>query len=422
MTLTTTALVSGTPLSSSSGDLESQAGRQHDSWVNVITHLDPKYGGMSAAVPALSAAVANAGEHAVSLAGFCAENEHFSLAAGNSVPVHYMPLGRANWLRNESARLAFRKVVEASAGVHIHGLWEQSTLIAARAARNATKPYVVSAHGMLQPWALNNKRWKKAIYGALIERANLKRARCLHALTSAEAQDYRSYGLSNPIAVIPNGVGLPAQSDGEMFLSRFPALRGKRLILFLSRIHFKKGLDILCRAWASAAKRWPDAQLVLAGPDFENTRSAIEALVESFGLRERVTFTGMLDNTIKWSALSAAECFVLPSYSEGLSVSVLEAMGMGLPVIVTKQCNLPEVQERGCGWVIEPDANQLAEALHECLDAPSAAMARMSASGRLLVQNKYSWSIVGKQMSALYSWMQGGSLPDNVVIDFGGRV
>jgi glycosyltransferase involved in cell wall biosynthesis len=191
-------------------------------------------------------------------------------------------------------------------------------------------------------------------------------------------------------------------------------LRNKRLVLFLGRIHFKKGLDILCEAWTRVSRDWPDAQLVLAGPDFENTRTPIEKLLEERQIRHRVTFTGMLASELKWSALRAAECFVLPSYSEGLSVSVLEAMGMGLPVIVSEQCNLPEVAEQECGWVIQPRAqagNELESALGAVLRASSQTRARLGGYGRRLVAQRYSWRVVGEQMGALYAWAQGGGLP-----------
>ena len=311
--------------------------------------------------------------------------------------------------------------MNASTGLHIHGLWELSTLIAARCAQRFAKPYVVSAHGMLQPWALRNKRWKKSLYSALLERPNLHRASCLHALTPSEAQDYRSYGLNNPIAVIPNGVNIPETIDPDVFLNDFPQLRGKRLVLFLSRIHYKKGLDILSKAWISFAKRLPEAHLVLAGPDFENTQRSIETMVADAKLQDRVTFTGMLNDRLKWSALQAAECFVLPSYSEGLSISVLEALGVGIPVIVTRQCNLPEVRDHGCGWVIEPNSQDLESALNDCLNSSKAAIYQMSLRGRGLIREKYSWEVIGRQMSALYTWMEGGPAPDNVVLHLGGK-
>jgi glycosyltransferase involved in cell wall biosynthesis len=199
-------------------------------------------------------------------------------------------------------------------------------------------------------------------------------------------------------------------------------LRGKRLVLFLGRIHFKKGLDALCEAWTRVSRDWPDAQLVLAGPDFENTRKSVEKLLEERQIRSRVTFTGMLAGDLKWSALRAAECFVLPSYSEGLSVSVLEAMGMGVPVIVSEQCNLPEVAQHNCGWVIQPRGprgNELEQALDDVLRVSSQMRARLGANGRRLVSQRYSWRVVGEQMSALYAWAQGGGFPTGFDMELG---
>jgi len=395
---------------------------QNDSeWISIVAHLDPRFGGMSAAVPSLGVSVRDIGQHKVSLAAFRSAGENGSAHIAAELTVHNFPLGYLAWLTDKAARRSFNSLVKGAAGLHIHGLWESSTLLAARSAQHSAKPYVISAHGMLQPWALRNKRWKKIIYAALLERPHLRHATCLHALTTTEARDYRAYGLENPIAVIPNGVTIPDSLDSDAFLNQFPELRGKRLILFLSRIHYKKGLDILCKAWISLAKRWPDAHLVLAGPDFENTKSSIQALIAGAELQHRVTFTGMLDDRLKWSALHVAECFVLPSYSEGLSVSVLEALGVGIPVIVSRQCNLPEVQEHACGWVIEPNSQDLQTALNDCLNSSRAEVYQMSLRGRALIHEKFSWEVIGGQMSALYTWMQGGSTPDNVYLDLGGN-
>jgi glycosyltransferase involved in cell wall biosynthesis len=380
-------------------------------WLHVVSHLDPKYGGLSAAVPALGSSVSTGGQFSIALAGFCRQGENFHPAVASGMNVHHFPIGYAGWWRDRASRQTFRHLVRQSAGVHIHGLWQLSASAAARAAQAESKPYIVSAHGMLESWALANKRLKKSIYAALFERANLRSAACLHALTRAEAQDYRNFGLRNPIAVIPNGVDVPPACSPDLFLDRFPELRGRRLLLFLGRIHFKKGLDVLCQAWSRVSRDWPDAQLVLAGPDFENTRMPIEKLLEERRMRHRVTFTGMLPSDLKWSALRAAECFVLPSYSEGLSVSVLEAMGMGLPVIVSEQCNLPEVAEKDCGWVIPPRMQELESSLNAVLRSSSQDRAGLGANGRRLVAQRYSWRVVGEQMSDVYAWTQGGPLP-----------
>ena len=382
--------------------------------LQVVSHLHPKYGGLSAAVPALGSAVEAASGKAVSLAAFCAAGERFIPQAAGALAIRHLPFGRRPFAHDDTAGERFRAMVEESSIVHIHGLWQHSTAHAARLARRFERPYIVSAHGMLEPWALRQKRYKKAVYAALVERPLLRRAACLHALTEAEAEDYRAFGLRNPVVVIPNGVSVPSGVGSESFFETFPALRGQRLLLFLGRLHAKKGLQVLCQAWREIEARWPDAHLVLAGPDTGDMRLSLEQLCRSLGAR-RVTFTGMLEGALKWSALEASEVFLLPSYSEGLSVSVLEAMGMGLPVIVSRQCHLPEVATRNCGWEIEPEREALAAAMEECLRAPAARRAALGANGRQLVESRYSWARVGQQMAAVYEWMAGGPEPLGVL-------
>ncbi len=386
-------------------------------WLNVVSHLDPRYGGLSAVVPQLGSMVAKSSESgafAISLAAFCAPNELYAPREQDTLDLSYWPTSRSQWLRDPALRARFRNEVHHADGIHIHGLWEQSTAIAGHTARALRKPYILSAHGMLEPWALSNRRLKKLFYSTLFERANVAGATCLHALTAAEAADYRRFGARGPIAVIPNGVHIPPAISPETFLTQFPSLRGKRIILFLGRIHYKKGLDILIESWAAVTKQHPDAHLVIAGPNFEGTLAPLEARVAELNLTQTVTFPGMLRSELKWSALAAAEAFVLPSYSEGLSVSVLEAMGTGLPVIVTEQCNLPEVKQLGAGWLIQSNTASLTSSLQEMLTNSPILNRAIGARGRSFVAERYTWSTVGNQMAELYRWVQGGRLPVNV--------
>jgi len=383
-------------------------------WLTVVSHLDPRYGGLSSVVPQLSSRLAADHHLHIDLAAFLDAGELYSASSYPELAISEWPTRRGQWTLNRARRERFRELVKAANGLHIHGLWEQSTAIAAPSARALRKPYILSAHGMLESWALANKRLKKQLYAALFERGNVCGAACLHALTSAEAQDYRRFGCRTPIAVIPNGVAVPATVDAEPFHSQFPTLKGKRIVLFLGRIHFKKGLDLLIQAWSDLSPTHPDAHLVLAGPDFEGTRAVMEKLVAEKCLTGSVTFTGMLRHDLKWSALAAAECFVLPSYSEGLSVSALEAMGVGLPVIVTEQCNLPAVKDLHAGWQIQSEVGQLTSAIRELLSNAPGTNARIGSRGRNLVLTRYNWSTVSEQMAELYRWVQGGPLPSNV--------
>ena len=396
----------------SSGPVELPVARSR--WLHVVTHLDPKYGGLSSAVPALGQALAERTSCRAEIAAFCVEGEQFTPRGFSSANLSYWPSSRGSWLHNQRLKNSFEQRIASVDGVHIHGLWEQSTLEACRAAHAAGKPYVLSAHGMLERWALRNKRWKKLFYAAMIERANVRGAACRFALTAAEAEDYRRFGCAGPAAVIPNGVSLPAMRDAEPFLAEFPELRGQRLILFLGRLHPKKGVDLLLRAWTEVAPRHRDAHLVLAGPDSENTRALLESQVVEHKMEGQVTFTGMLREQMKWSALAAAEVFTLPSHSEGLSMSTLEAMGMGLPVVITRQCNFPEVEQYGAGWTIEPAWKPLAQALNEVLENRSGDNRERGIAGSRLVEQRYNWAAVARQTAEVYRWVLGGPEPRHV--------
>ncbi len=380
-------------------------------WLHVVSHTDPRYGGLSAAVPALAASLSLQAPLDVSLAAFCHAGETYQPREMEGEEISFWPTSRASWAFDRELKASFAEAVRQADGLHIHGIWEESTAVACRLARKLGKPYVLSAHGMLEPWALAAKRLKKRIYAALIERENVAGAACLHALTTAEAEQYRQFGATCPIAVIPNAVDLPEDAHADLFLHRFPELRGKRLVLFLSRLHPKKGLDLLIEAWARVAGQHPGASLVIAGPDAEGMQAKLVSLAMARGVDAQVCFTGMLAGAMKWSALDAAECYVLPSYSEGLSMALLEAMGVGVPVIATHACNMPEITAAHVGWEIDANADALTAALQTLLDRPADENWAMGRNGAQLIASRYTPEQVTRQMAELYDFLLGGPPP-----------
>ncbi|MFT4112067.1 glycosyltransferase [Silvibacterium sp.] len=368
---------------------------------------------MSAAVPQLASTLVSAQGYDINIAAFVDDDESVRKPENPGVTVSRWPLSRREWLPGKKRTDEFRDMLRAADGIHIHGLWESSTFIGSRSARLLKTPYIVSAHGMLESWALNYKRLKKQLYAALIERANLDGASCVHALTQAEAQDYKKFGVKTPVAIIPNGISAPASVSRTLFFEQYPQLEGQRIALFLGRIHQKKGIDILIEAWAALARRFSDTTLVLAGPATSDSLLTMSNLLIQHGVSERTFYTGMLEGELKWSALACSDVFILPSYSEGLSVATLEAMAMGIPVIVSEQCHIPEVETYDAGLVISADARALTCAIDDILSNSPATNAEIGANGRRLVRSRYCWPVVAQQMADLYRWVTGGDTPQS---------
>lgn len=387
--------------------------RAAGTWLGVTEHLDAKYGGVCSVVPELCMAVNRTGDYRMSLGGFCAADE--SLPQIPELDIMRFPSGWKNWA-NVFLLSQLRESIRLADGVHIHGIWREHCALASWFARKLDRPYILSAHGMLDGWAVRSKRLKKGLYAALIERRNCAGATCLHALTRAEAGDYRRFGLRGPIAIVPNGISVPSDISPRPFFDAYPHLKDRRIILFLGRVHPKKGVDLLCRALPAIRRANSDAHLVVAGPDCDGFQSQVEAMIAEAKMESHVTFTGMMRGDLKWSAFAACEAFILPSHSEGLSVAVLEAMGAGCPVIVTRQCNMPEVSERQCGMEIEPVEEEIAEAVTTFLDLPWERRHAMGINGEALVRERYLWPAIGAQMASLYRWASGAARPSNVEI------
>jgi len=294
--------------------------------------------------------------------------------------------------------------------VHNHSLWMLPTSYATRAAAERGVPVVFTLHGFLETWALARSRWKKRLVGWAFQNRDLRLAACIHVNSVTELQNARKYGLRNPAAVVPNGVDLepftkmPPRSE---FVGRFPHLQDKRICLFLSRLHRKKGLEHLVQAWGRVSPAFPDWHLVIAGPDdgMENwTRNAIGTL----GLNSAVTLTGPLYGRDKLAAYAAADVFVLPSFSEGFSMAVLEAMAAGLPVLITPGCNFPEAVEAGAAVCVEPTVDGTEAGLRTLLELSDAERDELGRRARQLIQRCYTWDRVAKKMLELYQWLLGG--------------
>jgi poly(glycerol-phosphate) alpha-glucosyltransferase len=294
--------------------------------------------------------------------------------------------------------------------VHVHGLWMYPS-VAATSWCNRTKPYIVSPHGMLDSWALNNSRMKKQISAALYENRHLRGAACIHALNYAEVDAIREYGLRNPICVIPNGVELRTEVR-----ERPP--RQNRTLLYLGRLHPKKGLPKLIEAWSLAHNESGESgwRLAIAGWDQVGHRSELEALAAKLHVSSSISFVGPQFGAAKSDCFQEASAFILPSLSEGLPMTVLEAWSWRLPVLMTPQCNLPEGAAAGAAIMMESEVDSILAALRRLFSMNDAERESVGLKGRCLVEERFQWPRIGQQMADVYDWVLGhGPRPDCVL-------
>jgi glycosyltransferase involved in cell wall biosynthesis len=293
----------------------------------------------------------------------------------------------------------------APAVAHIHGLWRAPTRIVPGLAAAAV-PVVIAPHGMLDPWAMANSRWKKQLVWRLWEHHAVAAAGCLQALCPAEADAIRALGFDGPIALIPNGVRAPEpgrRNGAPPWASCIAA--GEKVLLFLGRFHAKKGLKPLLEAWslvakAAAAEGW---WLVLVG---YGDGGALRSRAEREGL-ERLLVLGPCFGAEQQACYNGADAFVLPSFSEGLPMAALEAMSWSLPCLLSPACNLPEAFTTGAALPVLPVASELVGSLHALLTMPKEERTQMGAAGSRLVQQHYSWPQAAEATMAVYRWLLG---------------
>jgi glycosyltransferase involved in cell wall biosynthesis len=293
----------------------------------------------------------------------------------------------------------------------VHGLWKYCSVGSQRWHQQTGRPYVVHPHGMLDAWALGNARWKKRAAAALYENRHLRGAACLRALTEAEARSIRSYGLRNPICVIPNGVDLPDLPESSMARSQS---RGRKTLLYLGRLHPKKNVANLIRAWNkmfnSEGRNSDSWVLAIAGWD----QGGYETELKAIAAGASVVFLGPQFGVEKNECYRTCDAFVLPSLSEGLPMTVLEAWAHAKPVLMTPECNLPEGFEANAALPIGTTPEEIAPGLKLLDKMNDNDRRQMGNCGRALVATKFSWTRIGEQMRAVYEWVLGGGLPESV--------
>lgn len=286
--------------------------------------------------------------------------------------------------------------------IHVNGIWSPYCHLGAWFARLQKKPLMITIHGMLEPWAMNTKKIKKRIGYKIYQEKDLQKAWVLQATAREEADHLRALGLQPPIAVIPNGVDIPK------FKGKAKAtLKNRRRLLFLSRVHPKKGVLELVRAMSALRPLLVKGKwfLTIAGPDEGGHWAVVQKEAQKLGLENLIEYVGQVEGDKKWDLYRSASLFVLPTFSENFGLVIAEALGCGVPVITSQGAPWEELNSRRCGWWYPIGQKELEITLRQALVTSDRKLKEMGVRGRKLVQQKYGWPGVGHQLKETYEWM-----------------
>ena len=374
--------------------------------LHIVPSMAPEWGGPATSVSGLTCAIEKYGV-------FGQVVTTYDKSEADALPTPYRTL--RSFRRGHLARVwagysrqlvaYLERVIDQFDLVHIHELWHYPAFVAYRVAKRNRVPLMVSLRGELDDLRLRRKWLKKWAYRKLILDRLLHSANQLHGVSAAERRHVAKLRLRTPMFVCANGTDLPAPisepNGGDDLITQYPVLRGKRIILYLGRVQALKGLDILARSFAAIASQLDDVALLVAGKDEDGTVDKMRHVLREAGVYERVVFTGLLTGERKRAALRGASVFALPSYSEGFSCAVVEALAAGVPVVISERCNFGEVAEVGAGFVVARDSDAFAKAMLDILSDDELA-AKMASRARALIEDEYHWDIVAAKMASHY--------------------
>lgn len=387
--------------------------------LHVLSDIDIESGGVAAAACGMAEAVAARG-HDVTIA--CLNRGGTPLKPQGVTVRSFAPDRNSPLLPSAQLREYLRENTGQFAVVHIHGVWQHPGHYAAAAARQHKVPYVLAPHGMLDANSLAmGRRWAKSMAWFLWDSTMVYRASTVHCLNAAEIKCSPALR-KTPNAVIGNGIAraaldnMPVRGLWRKEMGGGIGDQGRPIALFLSRIHPKKGLERLLPYWPELLKRHPTLLLVIAGTGEPARVQRVQEVAKQHGLINSVLFVGQLSGAAKSRAMADADVFILPSYQEGFSMAITEAMAAGLPVVITRECNFDEVEQVHAGVVIDNgDMAAFAQAVAHLVD-DAADRQRMGRNGRLLVQQRFTMETVAQKLETLYQAVaQNTDIPQSLL-------
>ena len=371
----------------------------------LISDLSLKSGGPSRSVPMMAKGLSEVGIN-VTLLTFSSDDMNVHALDGTSVDFVTLNDG---FVSSEIETMIREKQIDI---VQLQSIWSLEYHKMVKICRRLKIPYIITPRGMLEPWSLKQSALKKKLAMALYQKSDLNHAACIYTTSNMEAQNVHNLGIKTPCSVIPNGIetdGYPCRKEQKML---------KKQVLFLSRIHVKKGIELLIEAWKKIAKDYPDWMVKIVGNGEETYVNELKRKIETLGLENNIKIQPPVFGQTKVALYQSSSLFVLPSFSENFGMVIAEAMSCGVPVITSEFTPWDFLNKEKAGWSIRLNQETLETTLREALTMSSEALYNMGQNAASLVRERYDYRSVAKETVKLYDWLlNGGVKPEFVYLD-----
>ena len=363
--------------------------------LSFVSSLDLSSGGPSRSVPMLAKGLAELGVD-ITLMTIRSENMNTHALEGTTVKQKVL---EPTFSRKEIAKYLEDERFEL---IQIQSMWDLPYHKVMVEARRLGIPYIVTPRGMLEPWSLSQKKWKKKLAWWLYQRSDVQKSACVFTTAKMEADHVSELGITTCKSVIPNGI----ETDAYPCKSSVEGV--KKQVLFLSRVHVKKGIELLFEAWKRIHSDYVDWQLLVIGNGEAEYIHSLENRVESLGLKDSIKILPPVFGEAKIKVYQESALFCLPSFSENFGMVIAEAMSCGTPVITTTNCPWEILNETNTGWCVDLSVENLERALREAMGMDANALYDMGQRASKLIYDNFGYRSVTRRTLQLYEWLLGG--------------
>lgn len=390
--------------------------------LHIIENIDNSYGGPAKSVPFLIKYLNKLEVNNIIISVKLKEKEQNDICQENNIKIISSKYNGFKFLKFSQVLCNnIKQEIDNYTILHTHSLWNYPPYCAFKISKKYNLPLVMSIRGNLYDWNLNKSKWKKDLALNLFQLKMFKEASCLHATEENELKAIRKLGIKTPVALISNGIEVDEfknLSTKEEAKNNLNLNLNKRYILFMSRIDSKKGLEYLIDNFIELEKKYPEWELLIAGPIYdEKYFDNIKKNIEKYHISSKVHYFGMVSGQKRLDLFTSAELFILPAHTENFGMVIGEAMACKLPIITTTGTPWKVLNQENAGWWIDLNNENIINALDEAMSKSSVELQAMGLKGYEIIKRDYTWERVASQMEEVYAWLLGNTKKPHFVFE-----